>query len=68
MLAPLLGALISGAFATWLSWRLVFFINLPLDLSAFIIIWKFFPANDEVQKDLNFDGIDFLSLVSISCL
>ena len=61
MLAPLLGAILSGALATWLSWRFVFFINLPMGLIAFLILWRCFPEIKDIQKKITFDWIGFLS-------
>jgi EmrB/QacA subfamily drug resistance transporter len=34
-LAPALGPVLGGVFTTWLSWRLVFFVNVPIGLAAF---------------------------------
>ena len=62
MLAPFAGSLVSGAFATWLSWRYVFFVNVPLGLFALCIILKYFPKYDDYQKQSKFDWIGFLTL------
>jgi EmrB/QacA subfamily drug resistance transporter len=34
-LAPALGPVLGGLFTTWLSWRLVFFVNVPIGFAAF---------------------------------
>jgi EmrB/QacA subfamily drug resistance transporter len=35
-LAPALGPILGGMLTTWLSWRLVFLVNVPLGLAAFV--------------------------------
>ncbi|RNI24374.1 MDR family MFS transporter [Flexivirga caeni] len=36
-LAPALGPILGGLFTSYLSWRLVFFVNLPIGLAAFLV-------------------------------
>jgi MFS family permease len=35
-LAPALGPVLGGVFTTYLSWRLVFFVNVPVGVAAFV--------------------------------
>ncbi len=68
LISPFLGSLLSGALATWVSWRLIFFINVPLGAIAFVIIAKYFPKED-TSKNMKFDWIGFLSLGgAIACI
>lgn len=36
-LAPALGPILGGVFTTYVSWRLVFFVNVPIGVAAFIV-------------------------------
>ncbi len=68
-LGPLIGPLIGGALTTWLSWRFIFLINLPIGLSLLLIIWRFFP---EIERNpihhFDFKGFTLLASALITLL
>ena len=43
LIAPLLGPTIGGVIVHWLSWRNIFFVNVPIGLLALIFIHKYMP-------------------------
>jgi EmrB/QacA subfamily drug resistance transporter len=57
--APMVGPLVGGALATYLSWRWIFFINLPVGLLVAALAARLFPAHASKQAQ-PFDGIGFL--------
>ncbi|GAA4347992.1 MFS transporter [Angustibacter luteus] len=43
---PLVGGLLIGIGGPDLGWRLVFFINVPIGLTAMVLAWRWLPARD----------------------
>jgi len=50
MLGPGLGPLVGGFLATYFSWRLIFFINIPWGLVGFYLILTYFPTLPSVPR------------------
>jgi EmrB/QacA subfamily drug resistance transporter len=46
-IAPATGPIIGGLLVDWLSWRWVFYVNLPLGIAAFIFGWIFLVEHKE---------------------
>ncbi|NKZ06035.1 MDR family MFS transporter [Actinomadura latina] len=44
-LGPILGPVIGGIVLTWLSWRWLFLINVPLIAAGLLLAWRFLPAD-----------------------
>ncbi len=60
LIGPLLGPTIGGLIVHWLSWRVIFFINVPVGLAAQFLIYRHMP-------DYHGDGRRPLDLVGL-CL
>jgi DHA2 family multidrug resistance protein len=58
ILGPILGPALGGYLTEHLSWRWVFFINLPVGILAFLGVW-FFIARDVKGKAKPFDFLGF---------
>ena len=43
LIGPLLGPAIGGLIVNWLSWRVIFFINVPVGLAALLLIHRHMP-------------------------
>ncbi|MGA7779564.1 MAG: MFS transporter [Paraburkholderia sp.] len=67
-LASIVGQLGGGALITYhpfgLDWRIIFLINIPIGILAFIGTWKFVPENQpKTQTGVDFKGVGLLSAV-----
>ncbi|MBC7471349.1 MAG: MFS transporter [Ramlibacter sp.] len=43
LIGPLLGPTVGGLIVHWLSWREIFFVNIPVGLAALTLIYRFLP-------------------------
>src|SRR5262249_17750982 len=65
---PVLGPPVGGALVTYLSWRWIFYINLPIGLIGLLFVLRFIPGGGE-QRSPRFDLVGFfLSGISLSSL
>ena len=63
MLAPIFGPTIGGLIVDNLSWRWIFFVNIPIGIAAFIAAWRMLPrGNRSPAEKLDVPG--FLLLAS----
>jgi EmrB/QacA subfamily drug resistance transporter len=58
---PILGPILGGWMVDDLSWRWIFFINLPIGVAAFLLSSRVLPK-DEPQPGFKLDWIGFLTL------
>ncbi len=62
LLAPIFGPVIGGAIVDQVSWRWIFFVNLPVGLTAILLAWRLLPrpeARDSSKLDVR--GLVLLS-------
>jgi EmrB/QacA subfamily drug resistance transporter len=43
LIGPLLGPTVGGLIVHWTSWRVIFFVNVPVGLGALYLVWKHMP-------------------------
>lgn len=69
MIAPVIGPFLGGVIVTWLDWRWIFWVNVPLCLLSLALIWRFLPAtpgDDDVKLDKTgslLTGLGFTCLI-----
>ena len=57
LIGPLLGPTVGGLIVHWLSWREIFFVNVPIGLAALIIIQRYMPDyRSESPRPLDVTG------------
>lgn len=58
LIGPLLGPTIGGLVVHWMSWRLIFFVNLPVGIIALFLIWRYMPDfQGEERRPLDVVGM-----------
>jgi EmrB/QacA subfamily drug resistance transporter len=65
LVAPVLGPPVGGFISTYMSWRWIFFVNLPLGLIALVFALTLLRKGPE-ESDKPFDAIGFV-LTSLAC-
>lgn len=63
LLGPILGPVLGGLIINHLSWRWIFFVNIPLCIVAIIMAWTGLPKEDRSARTLRLDltGLVLLS-------
>jgi len=63
LLAPILGPVVGGIIVSTLSWRWIFYVNIPITILAFILAVRFVPGDkiDGETKSLDVIGMLLLS-------
>ncbi|QDE39943.1 MFS transporter [Luteibacter pinisoli] len=68
LIGPVVGPPLGGFIVTWVSWRWIFYINVPIGLAGMWLASKYIP-DIRITERVRFDRIGFvLSGVSLSCL
>ncbi|UGQ47714.1 DHA2 family efflux MFS transporter permease subunit [Massilia endophytica] len=58
LIGPLLGPTVGGLIVHWLSWREIFFINVPVGVAAIYLAWRYMPDyRDEHPRPLDVMGL-----------
>jgi MFS family permease len=51
LLGPVLGPLIAGAILTHLSWRFMFWVNVPFCVIGILLAWRYLPTDRPPRPD-----------------
>ncbi|OIK12568.1 MFS transporter [Bacillus sp. MUM 13] len=68
-ISGVVGPLIGGFLVDQLSWRYIFYLNIPFGISSIIIILKYYKENiSKTKQHIDYKGASILSLGTISIL
>jgi EmrB/QacA subfamily drug resistance transporter len=57
LIGPLLGPTVGGLIVHWLSWREIFFVNVPMGIVALLIIYRHMPDYSGTPQPLDVVGL-----------
>lgn len=59
LIGPMLGPVAGGAIVRFTTWRLIFFINVPIGLGGLLLVWRHLPD----YRDAHVEPLDVVGLV-----
>jgi MFS transporter, DHA2 family, multidrug resistance protein len=62
MIAPILGPMIGGWLTENYNWRWVFYINLPIGIPTFVLLWWLLPSRPITRRQLDRFGFAMLAV------
>ncbi|MDB5959550.1 MAG: EmrB/QacA family drug resistance transporter [Massilia sp.] len=63
LIGPLLGPTLGGLIVHWISWRAIFFVNVPVGLIALYLVWKYMPDYKGTERR----PLDVVGMILFSC-
>lgn len=62
LIGPLLGPTVGGVIVHWVSWRAIFFINVPVGLAALYLVYRYMPDyHGHEERPLDVPGLILFS-------
>lgn len=63
LIGPLLGPTVGGLIVHWISWRAIFFVNVPVGLVALYLVWRYMPDYRGSERR----PLDVVGMILFSC-
>ncbi|MFL6707468.1 MAG: DHA2 family efflux MFS transporter permease subunit [Massilia sp.] len=63
LIGPLLGPTIGGLIVHWISWRAIFFVNVPVGIIALYLVWRYMPDYKGSERR----PLDVVGMIMFSC-
>ena len=62
MVGPIMGPVIGGFLTENYNWRWVFYVNVPVGILTFAILWFLLPSRPRAERSFDFVGFTFVGL------
>lgn len=66
MVGPIMGPVIGGALTESYNWRWVFYVNLPVGIATFAILWLLLPTRPREQRSFDVTGFALIGIAVAS--
>jgi EmrB/QacA subfamily drug resistance transporter len=63
LIGPLLGPTLGGLIVHWISWRAIFFVNVPVGMIALFLVWRYMPDYKGTERR----PLDVVGMILFSC-
>jgi EmrB/QacA subfamily drug resistance transporter len=63
LIGPLLGPTVGGLIVHWVSWRVIFFVNVPVGLIALYLVYRYMPDYHGTERR----PLDVIGMILFSC-
>lgn len=63
LIGPLLGPTVGGLMVHWVSWRAIFFVNVPVGLVALLLVYRYMPDYRSSERR----PLDVIGMILFSC-
>jgi EmrB/QacA subfamily drug resistance transporter len=63
LIGPLLGPTLGGLIVHWVSWRAIFFVNVPVGLAALYLVYRYMPDYRGAERR----PLDVIGMILFSC-
>jgi EmrB/QacA subfamily drug resistance transporter len=63
LIGPLLGPTVGGLIVHWVSWRVIFFVNVPVGLIALFLVYRYMPDYRGTERR----PLDIVGMILFSC-
>lgn len=63
LIGPLLGPTVGGLIVHWVSWRAIFFVNVPVGLFALFLVYRYMPDYRGTERR----PLDIVGMILFSC-
>jgi EmrB/QacA subfamily drug resistance transporter len=63
LIGPLLGPTVGGLIVHWVSWRAIFFVNVPVGLAALYLVYRYMPDYRGAERR----PLDVIGMILFSC-
>ncbi|WBH15989.1 DHA2 family efflux MFS transporter permease subunit [Sphingomonas radiodurans] len=66
MVGPIMGPVIGGWLTESYNWRWVFYVNVPVGIATFAILWFLLPSRPKAKRSFDFAGFVYLGVAVAS--
>ncbi len=62
MVGPILGPIVGGFLTESYNWRWCFYVNLPIGIATFAILWALLPSREKTERSFDYFGFSMIAI------